>query len=61
VVHPRARVTVGSRINEFHPWGKKITPQRTYIAKDVPIYEYLSRLEAIGENVDEYENIWFYL
>lgn len=50
----------GSRIYEFHPWEKKIVPQKTYIAKDVPIYEYLKRLESLGEDVNEYANIWFY-
>ncbi len=50
----------GSRVYEFHPWEKKITPRRTYIAYDVPILDYLRRLESIGENPAEYETIWYY-
>ncbi|HOI09166.1 MAG TPA: KamA family radical SAM protein [Myxococcota bacterium] len=50
----------GSRAYEFHPWEKKIAPQRTYITRDVPILGYLDRLAAIGEDVSEYQGIWYY-
>ncbi|MBE0568345.1 MAG: KamA family radical SAM protein [Deltaproteobacteria bacterium] len=50
----------GARLYEFHPWEKKIGAQRTYVARDVPILEYLRRLEAIGEDVSEYRGIWYY-
>ncbi|HOX43246.1 MAG TPA: KamA family radical SAM protein [Myxococcota bacterium] len=50
----------GSRLYEFHPWEKKIAPQRTYVARDVPILSYLRRLEAIGEDLAEYRGIWYY-
>ncbi len=50
----------GSRIYEFHPWEKKIGPQQTYIGEDVPILDYLRRLESIGENPADYESIWYY-
>lgn len=50
----------GARAYEFHPWEKKIAPQRTYITKDVPILGYLERLAAIGEDVSDYEGIWYY-
>ncbi len=50
----------GARLYEFHPWEKKIGAQRTYVARDVPILDYLHRLEAIGEDVSEYRGIWYY-
>ncbi|MBE0602936.1 MAG: KamA family radical SAM protein [Deltaproteobacteria bacterium] len=50
----------GSRLYEFHPWEKKIGAQRTYVARDVPILDYLRRLEAIGEDLTEYRGIWYY-
>lgn len=50
----------GVRVYEFHPWEKKIADQKTYIGEDVPLLDYLKRLEKIGEPADEYENIWYY-
>ena len=50
----------GARAYEFHPWEKKIAPQRTYITPDVPILDYLDRLAAIGEDVEDYQGIWYY-
>lgn len=50
----------GSRLYEFHPWEKKIARQRTYLAKDVPILDYLRRLEELGEDPSDYESIWYY-
>ncbi|MHC4943091.1 MAG: KamA family radical SAM protein [Planctomycetota bacterium] len=53
----------GQRVYEYHPWEKNISgtaPLETFITHDVPILEYLERLEAIGENVDEYQTIWYY-
>lgn len=50
----------GSRVYEFHPWEKQIASFDTYISKDVPILEYLQNLENIGEDVDDYETIWYY-
>ncbi len=50
----------GSRIYEFHPWEKKIADQKTYVGTDMPILDYLNRLEESGENADEYESIWYY-
>ena len=31
-----------------------------YVGRDVPILDYLARLEAIGEDLDDYESIWYY-
>ena len=50
----------GSRLYEFHPWEKNILPQETYINKDVPILDYLARLEAEGEDLRDYQSIWYY-
>ncbi len=50
----------GSRIYEFHSWEKNIRKQKSYIGVDVPIQGYLQRLEKIGEDVRQYETIWYY-
>jgi lysine 2,3-aminomutase len=50
----------GSRVYEFHPWEKNIKHQTSYVGIDVPILDYLRRLEKIGEDVSEYESIWYY-
>lgn len=51
----------GSRLYEFHPWERNITTVlKTHISKDVPILEYLQRLEQIGEDAGDYETIWYY-
>jgi len=50
----------GSRVYEFHPWDKSIYQQENYIGIDVPILNYLKRLESIGEDSSKYETIWYY-
>lgn len=50
----------GERYYEFHPWEKNITLADTYVYKDVPIWDYLKRLEERGENLHEYRAIWYY-
>ncbi|OPX21881.1 MAG: KamA family radical SAM protein [Planctomycetales bacterium 4484_113] len=50
----------GSRVYEFHPWEKNITPVPPYNYVDVPIYSYLEELAARGENMADYRTIWFY-
>jgi len=50
----------GSRVYEFHPWEKKIADQKTYIGTDIPLLDYLKRLEASGERAEDYESIWYY-
>lgn len=52
----------GSRVYEFFPWEDgivKVAPA-PYIARDVPILDYLERLDRIGEDVAEYQSIWRY-
>ncbi|UCF95519.1 MAG: KamA family radical SAM protein [Desulfobacterales bacterium] len=51
----------GSRLYEFHPWEKNISRMvTTHISEDIPILDYLQRLEAIGEDASDYETIWYY-
>lgn len=50
----------GSRVYEFHPWDKNLHEQKNYIGIDVPILSYLKRLESIGEDISNYETIWYY-
>ncbi|HSL16707.1 MAG TPA: KamA family radical SAM protein [Methylomirabilota bacterium] len=50
----------GARVYEFHPWEKNVLEQDTYVGTDVPILQYLLRLQSIGEDPDEYKSIWYY-
>lgn len=50
----------GSRVYEFHPWEKNISPIPPYNYIDVPIYDYLEEMAARGENIRDYRTIWFY-
>jgi lysine 2,3-aminomutase len=50
----------GERIYEFHPWEKNIVSVPTYIYHDVPILDYLQRLQSRSEDPKEYASIWYY-
>ncbi len=51
----------GARLYEFHPWEKNISKiAATHIGEDVPILDYLQRLESIGEDISDYGSIWYY-
>ena len=50
----------GSRVYRFFPWESKIAIADAYIYTDVPIYDYLKRLQQEGENPEEYMSIWYY-
>jgi lysine 2,3-aminomutase len=51
----------GARLYEFHPWEKNITNRMsTYVGEDMPILDYLRRLDKIGEDISDYETIWYY-
>ena len=50
----------GARIYEFHPWDKQLVKRESYLGRDIPIYEYLSRLAAMGDDPDDYSSIWYY-
>lgn len=51
----------GSRVYEFFSWEKNISSAiKTYCTPDVPILDYLERLDRIDENVTDYDTIWYY-
>lgn len=50
----------GARVYEFHPWDKQLVQRESYLGTDIPIYDYLCRLAAMGENPDDYSSIWYY-
>jgi lysine 2,3-aminomutase len=50
----------GNRVYSFHPWEKNIARVDPYIYTDVPIKDYLDKLEARGENRVDYRSIWYY-
>jgi lysine 2,3-aminomutase len=50
----------GSRVYEFHPWEKNIVEREPYLGRDVPILDYLQRLEEEGEDGRDYASIWYY-
>ena len=50
----------GSRVYEFHPWEKHVEEQDIFVSEDVPILDYLLRLEALGEDPADYESIWYF-
>jgi len=50
----------GRRIYLIHPWEKGIAPVSPWPYVDVSIHDYLRRLEASGEDPDDYDSIWYY-
>jgi lysine 2,3-aminomutase len=50
----------GSRVYDFHPWEKGIAARESYVGADVPVLEYLQRLQDTGEDPRDYESIWYY-
>jgi lysine 2,3-aminomutase len=50
----------GKRVYRFYPWESRIAFADDYIYTDVSIYDYLKRLRADGENVRQYNSIWYY-
>jgi len=51
----------GSRVYEFHPWEKNVlATTQTFVAQDVPVLEYMQRLEDAGEQASDYSTIWYY-
>ncbi|MCJ7579967.1 MAG: KamA family radical SAM protein [Candidatus Aminicenantes bacterium] len=50
----------GRRVYEFHPWEKKLAIADTYVYTDVSIYTYLKKLQSCGENISDYNSIWYY-
>lgn len=50
----------GKRVYRFYPWESMISLVSDYLYVDVSIYDYLKRLYNDGENIDNYESIWYY-
>jgi lysine 2,3-aminomutase len=50
----------GQRIYRFYPWESRVTLVDDYLYTDVSIWDYLKRLNADGQNVDDYKTIWYY-
>lgn len=50
----------GERVYRFYPWESKVTLVDDYLYDDVPILDYLLRLQDDGENPDDYRSIWYY-
>jgi len=50
----------GSRVYRFYSWEARILTALDYLYTDVPIYDYLKRLSADGENINDYISIWYY-
>jgi lysine 2,3-aminomutase len=50
----------GRRVYSFHPWEKNIAPVKPYMYTDVPVYDYLQRLEMRGDDPEDYKSIWYY-
>ena len=50
----------GRRVYSFHPWEKNLTKINPYLYTDVTIQGYLDRLEARGEDPEDYKSIWYY-
>jgi lysine 2,3-aminomutase len=51
----------GARVYEFYSWEKNISDiSNTYTSIDIPILDYLKRLEKDGESMQDYDTIWYY-
>jgi lysine 2,3-aminomutase len=50
----------GKRAYRFYPWESMLAICETYTYIDVPIRDYLMRLKADGEPVDEFRSIFYY-
>jgi len=50
----------GQRAYRFSPWESKVTLVDDYIYLDVPILDYLRKLQKDGENLEDYKSIWYY-
>ncbi|MEA1996549.1 MAG: KamA family radical SAM protein [Gemmatimonadota bacterium] len=50
----------GRRVYRFYPWESMLSLSSPYLYTDVPIYDYLKRLDSDGENVNDYQSIWYY-
>lgn len=49
----------GRRLYEFFPWPAS-PEEASYFHADAPIYSYLQDLRKRGENIEDYQTIWYY-
>ncbi|MCD6364072.1 MAG: KamA family radical SAM protein [Synergistetes bacterium] len=50
----------GRRIYMWHPWEKGVAEVEPFIYWDTSIDRYLKEMEKRGEDIKEYETIWYY-
>ena len=50
----------GSRIYEFYPSDVYLINDKPFLYRDVPIFSFLKQLEKRGENLSDYQSIWYY-
>ncbi len=50
----------GRRVYRFYSWETKLTTATDYLYTDVSLYDYFKRLEADGENVNDYLSMLYY-
>lgn len=50
----------GRRVYEFHPWEKFIANTESYLHTDIAIFDYLKKLELLGEKASDYRSIYYY-
>jgi lysine 2,3-aminomutase len=50
----------GRRVYRFYSWEVRLVTALDYLYTDVAIYDYLKRLDDDGENVADYDTIWYY-
>jgi lysine 2,3-aminomutase len=51
----------GERVYEFYPWDNSSQDISPYLHVDLPIDDFLDRIQNRGENIDNYQSIWYYL
>lgn len=49
-----------ARIEQERREEARLQPGLDYLYTDVPIYDYLKRLSEDGENIADYDTIWYY-
>jgi len=50
----------GSRVYEFYPSDVYLFNKKPFLYRDVPIYTFLNQLVQKGENLKDYQSIWYY-
>ncbi|OEH84496.1 KamA family radical SAM protein [Desulfuribacillus stibiiarsenatis] len=51
----------GERVYEFYPWDMSTTDVSPYLHIDLPIDEFLDKIQDKGEDPQDYRSIWYYL